>query len=288
MGEKINHNLVRLNHLQHNLNNQNEVLYHELKDDSLLSEDRVNDFFTIFLFEKAEGTHTIDHTEYPLEEFQMHLVFPGQIHKWEYENSSKVYQFIVSREILNTFGSYLMFPFSFYKKHPCFGLSAEIFYRLLYEFQSIYDELRKNENIWEIVLSRIRIITLMISKEACRLFFIDDENAATKRLAHFIKLVMLYFRTEKNVKFYADKMMLSPNYLNIICKKYFDKTASSIINNELILEIKMLLVNSNKPIKEIAFDLGFKDLSSFSSFFSNNTGMSPRDFLMKYNKNKLG
>ncbi|AZA82625.1 AraC family transcriptional regulator [Chryseobacterium lactis] len=287
MDEKIHHQSVS-DSFQYNLNAYNGVLYQELIDNCLFEKEVNTDYFTVILFEKADGTHTIDLVEFPLKEFQMHLVFPGQIHQCNYENCIKAYRFVVSRQILDTFGNYLMFPFSFYMKHPSFKLSSEIFYRILYEFQNIYHELQHNENIWEIVLPRIRILTLMISKEACRLFFIDDENAATKKLAEFFKLVILHFRAEKNVKFYADKMSLSPNYLNIICKRYFNKTASSIINNELILEIKTLLINSNKSIKEIAFDLGFKDLSGFSVFFSNNTGMSPRDFLLKYHKSKIG
>lgn len=287
MIEKISPQSTDLDKFQYDFNAYNEVKYHELKDDILLSKDISHDFFSIFLFEKVEGNHTIEGREFPLQDFQMHLVFPGQIHKCEYERCTKAYRFIVSKQILNMFGNYLMFPFSFYKKHPSFELSSEVFYKLLYEFQCIYCELQRNENVWEIVLQRIRVITLMISKEACRLFFIDDENAATKRLADFFKLVIEHFRTEKNVKFYADRMSLSPNYLNIICKRYFDKTASSIINNELILEIKMQLINSNKSIKEIAFDLGFKDLSGFSGFFSNNTGLSPRDFLIKYNRSGI-
>ncbi|MBV8326522.1 helix-turn-helix transcriptional regulator [Chryseobacterium sp.] len=287
MKEKTTGQSLRLGSFQYDFNAYKEIVYDEVGDSERYAQAKSYDFFIILLFEKAVGMHTIEEKEFPVAAFHMHLVFPGQVHQCEYESDHKVHQFILSRPILEMFGNYMMFPFAFYKKNPSFSLSSEIFYKLLYEFRGIYTELQRNENIWEIVLPRMRIITLMISKEACRQFFIDDENPATRKLADFFKLVMLYFRTKKNVKFYADRMLLSSNYLNIICKKYFDKTASSIINNEVVLEIKMLLVNSNKSIKEIAVDLGFKDLSSFSGFFSNHTGMSPRDFLVRYNRRRI-
>lgn len=286
MNEKISHQSITTDNFQYDFSLCSQIAIDEVKDNSSMhSENMMNTFFTIFLFEKADGIHRIDGKEFSVKDFQMHLVFPGQVNECKYEKFTSVYKVRVPHEILDMFGNYLMFPISFYKKKPDFELPPEIFYKLLYEFRSIYNEIKKNENIWEIVLPRIRIITLTISKEACRQSFINSENIATKRLADFFKLVILNFRTERNVKFYADEMFLTPNYLNIICKRYFNKTASSVINNELILEIKMLLINSNKSIKEIAFDLGFRDLSGFSSFFSNNTGMSPRDFLMKYGRN---
>lgn len=287
MSNKIESQPDDFGKFQYDLNVYNEVKYQQLFNNSLFNKDISHHFFSIFLFEKADGYHIIDGKEFLLKDYQMNLVFPDQLHSYGCEKCCRAYRFIVSKQILDIFGSYLMFPFSFYKKHPSFELSADVFYNLLYEFECIYHEILRKENIWEIVLQRIRVITLMISKEACRLFFIDDKNIATKRLAEFFKLVMVHFRTEKNVGFYANRLSVSPNYLNIICKKYFDKTASSIINNELILEIKMQLNNSNKSIKEIASELGYKDLSSFSVFFSNNTGMSPRDFVIKYSSKEI-
>ncbi|MCL8538631.1 helix-turn-helix transcriptional regulator [Chryseobacterium gallinarum] len=283
MIEKINTLPIEQVSIPEDFNDYAEIIYHDLKDNATYTQETSHTFFTIFLFENAKGKHLIDGQEFPIKEFQMNLVFPNQAHQYECERLERAHQLIVPKQILDTFGNYLMFPFSFYKNHPSFELSEETFYRLHYEFRSIDRELKENENVWEIVLFKIRIITLMISKEAYRLFFIDSENAATKQLADFCKLVLVNFKTERSVRFYANQLSLSPNYLNIICKKYFHKTASSVINNELILEIKIMLINSNKTIKEIAFDLGFKDLPAFSYFFSNNAGMSPRDFVMKFN-----
>ncbi len=258
----------------------NQIVLDEIKNKDLYFEKRCHDCFEIYLIEKSIETCSIPDIQLTLNACEMHLVFPGDNLKCDHENIIRLHRFIVPASVWEMISSNLLFPVSFYKKHSAFDLPPEIFNKLLHECKSINDEIKKEKNIWEIVLLRIRVITLIISKEASKHFLTSTERSATHKLVTFFMLVMVHFREEKNVRFYADKISLTPNYLNTICRKYYNRTASSIINHEIILEIMMQLINSNKSIKEISIDLGFKDLSGFSSFFNNNTGMSPRDFLL--------
>lgn len=264
-------------------------VYSSMVNDEVAAEsnysDYINsDFFIIFLFERARGTHMIDGKKFPLKDFQMNLVFPGQRHQYQFREQNFVHKIVVPKQVLNMFSTYLLFPLAMYKTNPCFQLEPAIFYRLLYELKATNRELKENNSIWEMVFPRFRVIQLIISKEAARRYSINRENSATKKLTDFFKLVIMHFRTERNVKFYADKLSVTPNYLNIISRRFCNKTASAIINNEVLLEIQMLLVNSKRPIKEIAFALDFNDLPSFSSFFSKNAGISPREFAVKYTR----
>jgi AraC family transcriptional regulator, transcriptional activator of pobA len=51
-----------------------------------------------------------------------------------------------------------------------------------------------------------------------------------------------------------------------------------LINQMVILEIKVLLMQTNLSISEIAFKMNFSDVSYFSKFFSKHTHTNPSAF----------
>ncbi|WP_018627382.1 helix-turn-helix domain-containing protein [Niabella aurantiaca] len=78
--------------------------------------------------------------------------------------------------------------------------------------------------------------------------------------------------------YYARQLNITPNYLNILCKRSLFASANELIRKRLILEAKRLLGISGKSIKEIAYELGFCDTANFSNFFKSHTGVAPKAF----------
>ena len=66
--------------------------------------------------------------------------------------------------------------------------------------------------------------------------------------------------------------------LNKICKSFTKKTLKEYIDSALILEIKRMLINMNLNISEIAFELGFDEVTNFSKYFKRRVGQTPNDF----------
>ena len=91
----------------------------------------------------------------------------------------------------------------------------------------------------------------------------------------FIALVEKHFKTEHTVGGYAEKLFVSPKSLSKRLNALSYPTPLQIIKNRIVLEAKRQLKFSQKPIKEIAHELGFDDPSYFSRFFSKNAGTSP-------------
>jgi AraC family transcriptional regulator, transcriptional activator of pobA len=94
----------------------------------------------------------------------------------------------------------------------------------------------------------------------------------------FKKLVTQYFKSEHNVKFYAEKLFITTKHLSEIVKQETNKTAGEWIDDTIILEAKILLSNLTLTINEISFQLNFTDQSSFGKFFKNLTGLSPKEY----------
>ncbi len=76
----------------------------------------------------------------------------------------------------------------------------------------------------------------------------------------------------------ANECCLSTKQLNRIFKKETEKSVSEYINFTKIKLAKKLLLNKQFSVKEVCFELGFENESSFISFFKRHSGLTPGVF----------
>lgn len=86
----------------------------------------------------------------------------------------------------------------------------------------------------------------------------------------------------RNVNFYAASLAITPKYLNLVCKKQSRKTASEVISNLIVGQIKHELVKTDNTIKMITDRLGFVDTSQFCKYVRTHLGMSPMEYRRQY------
>lgn len=97
----------------------------------------------------------------------------------------------------------------------------------------------------------------------------------------FMTMAIDHTPREREVRYYADQLCITPKYLSVICKQQSGQTASTIINNLTIEYIKRTLRSTNKSVKEIAHEAGFLNLSFFGKYVRRELGMSPREYRMR-------
>jgi len=68
------------------------------------------------------------------------------------------------------------------------------------------------------------------------------------------------------------------NHLNKVLKETTGKTTTEIISGRVLQEAKILLKQTDWNISEIAWSLGFEQLSNFSNFFRKHTSQAPNGF----------
>ncbi len=78
-----------------------------------------------------------------------------------------------------------------------------------------------------------------------------------------------------SVKYCAENMSLSPNYLSDLLKKETGKNTQEHIHYHVMEKAKTLLLNSEKTVSEIAYELGFEYPQYFSKLFKSRTGITP-------------
>ena len=81
-----------------------------------------------------------------------------------------------------------------------------------------------------------------------------------------------------SVKYFAEKVFLSPNYFGDMIRKQTGKTASEYIQTKVIERAKENLLSSDKTMSEIAYELGFQYPQHLSRMFKRVTGCTPNEF----------
>ena len=87
-----------------------------------------------------------------------------------------------------------------------------------------------------------------------------------------------YYKTERSVEFYADKMNLTPKHLSRVIRNYSGKSVHQWIDEYVVLEIKNLLKYSDMSIQQISYELNFPNPSFMGQYFKRITGKTPGEY----------
>lgn len=105
-------------------------------------------------------------------------------------------------------------------------------------------------------------------------------------MERFKSLLNGHCNVHHDVAWYADAMMISPDYLSKIIREINGRSARAMINESIINNAKFMMKQSDLSLKEISERLNFNDQSSFGRFFKANTGQSPKEFRMEMTRDK--
>lgn len=94
----------------------------------------------------------------------------------------------------------------------------------------------------------------------------------------FMELVQEYYREERLIGFYADKLCITPKYLSKLVKENTGRSAGEWIDSHVILEARAMLQSSDMTIQQIAASLNFPNQSFFGKYFKRATGLSPKQY----------
>lgn len=115
--------------------------------------------------------------------------------------------------------------------------------------------------------------------------FLTRTKPGNDIVQQFDRLLSDYFNQDSlienglpDVKYFAAQLNLSANYLSDLLNKYTGSTTQEHIYFKLIDKAKTLLWSTEKPVSEIAYELGFTHPSHFTKLFKNKTGFSPKHF----------
>lgn len=226
--------------------------------------------------------------EHSLSKGELLMIPPGQnvIFKQQSEDFCINY-FLVSQDIINDIliGIFRLSPLFF------------IHMRKKYQYKLDEVEISRFINYYRLIEYRINPVDLVFEKEyilnVLRLFYLDlynnFQNALLLRkmttdgnkenlVYNFFLLIMEYYKENREIVFYAEKLFITPKYLSRIIKEISGRSAKDWIAEYTVLEIKALLHDLSLNIQEIAVKINFSSQASLGRFFRKHTGMSPSQY----------
>lgn len=91
----------------------------------------------------------------------------------------------------------------------------------------------------------------------------------------FMDILEKEYKAYHDVAYYAGRLAITPKHLTSITRKIAGQSAKELIDEYLVMQIKLALSETSMSIKEIAWDFNFSTFAFFCRFFARRTGMSP-------------
>lgn len=235
-------------------------------------------FYAIYWVHEGGGIHSIDFCDYEILPDRVFFVRPEQVHVMRPQGLMRYSAIQITEEYFHLFAK------NTDSKLPAFvDLTDEaVRQRLQVLFRQIVEE-NGNERYSKMSMLQGEVYLLMTELSRCSSDSRDVQQLP-EPLIQYRQLIERYFREKHQVADYANELGISPNYLNVLCRKHLGLSALRMIDSRIVLEIKRLLMENEKTISEIAYGLGFYELSYFSRFFRRFEGMSPIEFRERMNE----
>jgi AraC family transcriptional activator of pobA len=218
-----------------------------------------HDFFYILALKKGAGTHAIDFTAYDITDHTVFFIRPGQVHQLTLKAGST--------------GYLMAFNINLYQ------LDSAGIKKILSILNYIADEYTcQQQGYQDVIKANLGILFIELVRQNTQADPGKADSYAMQRLQDFMELLEKHIYTSKQVSQYAEMLNLSTYQLNAITREMLGKTGSEVINEYIILESKRYLLATSNQVNQIAFQLGYEDVSYFIRFFKKHTGYSPEAF----------
>ncbi|MBS1598321.1 MAG: AraC family transcriptional regulator [Bacteroidetes bacterium] len=245
---------------------------------------KLNSCFEIIWILKGSGTVSIDLMIHEIDPNRIYFIKPGQAYRLHPTTNMEGYIISFAKSFLdideqNSNLTNYNSLFKMFSNLTTLIVNAD----MTIEFTEIIEKMNKeflNGRLFrnEILKRYLKIFIIYLTRQFEDNFEFVPRSRNEKLVQDFFSLVEKKYLAQKMVSEYAGDLAVTPNYLNEIVKKITGKSAGYHIRQRVVMEAKRQVIYSGSCMKEIAYYLGFCDLSHFSKFFKNTTGMNFTDF----------
>jgi len=239
-------------------------------------------FYCLIYISKGEGNHFIDFHNHPYKEGSFIFINPNQIHAFDLHNKPQGKMVFFTPEFIDAIRIHIRVPvFTTHLAHaytPIFTASAafkETSTRLFSEIHKETQHEKGNELMIQLLFSAL---LLKLSTERPTPYYDSLSYQKIEKFTRFITLIETRYTEIRDASFYANKMGITYKTLNQICKRACNQTPKQLIDAHIILEAKRRLTVERMPIQQLAYALGFEEVSNFTKYFKKHTLTTPSEF----------
>lgn len=251
----------------------------------------VKSFYSVSLKKIQSGVMRYGRNSYDFQSGTLVFSSPGQVQELEKDENyfvegwglhfhpDLILKYNLGREIEN----YSFFSYSVYEALHISDSEKKILSNL---GKIITDEYNRNidKHSQRLIVSNIELLLNYCTRFYERQFY-TRTNLNQDYLSKFEQLIKKYYKKGNalelgipNIKYFADKLNLTPNYLSDLLRVETGKSTREHIHLFIVERAKNLLLNTSESISQIAFELGFDYPPHFTKIFKSKTGMTPAEY----------
>ncbi len=231
-----------------------------------------HDYFEVILVNEGEGNQLIDFQSYNISKGDIYVIYPGQVHLMNRE-TAKGFLIQFRKDIFEYIQPLKHYHLFFHSgKVKCNTNTFEHLLDLTTRIKELMTS-KQSSLAAHRAYSYLQIILITLSEEHNDSI---DHHRDYYIVEEFLSLLTTNIYNHKKVSEYCKLMNCTSDKLNEACKKSIGKNALELIHEELILEIRRLMLLNELSFKEIAFELNFDSQGNFNAFIKNKTGLTPK------------
>lgn len=252
-----------------------------LAGNDMVQELHRHNFFFVLVLEKGAGEHIIDFVVHAVDDYTVFFMRPGQVHQLTLKSESRGYLLRFNADFYSPVEGPAALVFRKVSHKNYCKLDTNRFKKVFSILTAVFQEYNeKQERYKEVIKANLEILFIELTRQSRYPGNLQQHNNpyAQERLEALLALLQANITTMKQVSQYAGMLHLTAYQLNSITKETLGKTCSELINEQLILEAKRQLLATSNQVNQIAYYLGYEDVSYFIRFFKKHTGYSPEVF----------
>mgnify|MGYP000417988455 CR=1 FL=1 len=241
-------------------------------------------YYDITFVTEGEGKFSIDNQTNEATSRDVFFSKPGEIRNWDTRHIVNGYALIFEDEFLSS-----LFKDSLFVQHLSFFQSGktssklqlpdELYMRILQILHNIKTEIDSyRQNDVYVLRALLYEVLMLLDRAYLKMTSIEEgrsREVSNNHVSKFMNLVATHAKEQHSVQYYADKLCITPNYLNEMITSTMGFSAKQYIQGKVMEEAKRLLVYTDFPIADIAFELCFSTVSYFIRSFRQHTGETP-------------
>ena len=210
-------------------------------------------------------------------------------YKWEHLDNVRSGSFcIFNRHFFHQYGN--LYQYSVFQPNGThiFELSDEQVEKLAAIYERMFEEINSDYIHKYDMLRNLVFELLHFAMKIQPTYNYDKQqiNASRRISVLFLELLERQFPIDdmhqtinlRSASDFAGQLNIHVNHLNRALKEATQKTTSQIITERILQESKILLKHSKWNVSEIAYALGFTEVTHFNNFFKKHLQLSPLKF----------
>lgn len=249
------------------------------------------DFFSFYFFRRANGYVLLNFRKIELRDDMVLLLSPHQQQEWHVDEAELDYTFLIFREdFMRTFiaDKFFVYRLLYYYQTDTppylFAAPEELseYMRLLGKIKQ--ELLHPVADTYSLIVSVLYYLLVVINRAYAKTYRLPVEVPKNNYAFQFKDLLEKHIRDMQRVQEYADILRVSRITLNNSVMAQFGVSATHLLKQRLLEELKNELLFSDRNVSQLADEFHFSDPSHLMRFFKQQTGKTFTQYITDYQK----